>query len=830
MRLHLKHIIFGALFLLFSRTVPAQNLPSLNADSRITQGKLRCGVTYYLVTNTAEKGYADVAVVQKGELLTPEKRSELKTSFLSRQGIGPGAGGYLSEKDGSSVYRFDRVPFYSANALDSTLLYAFVQAARSTGPQAVVVSGDIDPAEILKKFDIFSMLVPMQDSPAEEDSYEWVPDPAPKIFQVPWGGSPTAEVRVCYASARTPKALMNTSQALVSDILSRELRTVLLHRLEIDLRDRGIPYSDIRFEVRSSADGAGDEQYAVTVVTDRLHLNEAMRSVSSTVSALAETGVGEQEFTDARRVLLPEMTALGAASPTRADDVDRCIAHFLYGANLAPFSEETRLFARKNVSDSVSTALFNGFAAAVPRQLENLTLSFAVDDSLDLDRELFQYNLAYLLGAVDPPRKDFTWRYADTLGLERLCPRERIKSTRTEVISGGVIWTFSNGIRVAYRQVPGSGMFSYALLLNGGLAHIDGLQEGEGGYIADMLSLYDAGGLPARQFRDMYTANGIRLETQVDLNCMSVRGSAPRQKLPTVLRLLLSLANDREVNTDEFAVYARNEALRSEDGEARLRSLLHPGFSAAPWKKPGALSALTQEKAERYFEARFSRVNDGMLILSGDLDEATVRKALQKYIGGFRTLKGGISRKPVAYRSLSGTTTYTQEGDDKSVTVLMEAEYPLTAVNYMAAPFVEEALSRSLVRALDGTGLTVTVRSGFTAQPQERFSLLVTCRPYGEEACDLLAALPKIRSGIRSAVAAPLTDADIKAWQNAEQQRLAARLSNPETIVSQVLGRYAIGKDLVSKYTESIAAVDAGKVRQILEKTTGGGCVEYVIY
>ena len=33
--------------------------------------------------------------------------------------------------------------------------------------------------------------------------------------------------------------------------------------------------------------------------------------------------------------------------------VERCVSHFLYGANLAPYSEETKLFARKNLPDPI---------------------------------------------------------------------------------------------------------------------------------------------------------------------------------------------------------------------------------------------------------------------------------------------------------------------------------------------------------------------------------------------------------------------------------------------------------------------------------------------
>ena len=58
-------------------------------DSRIQKGTLGCGVTYYMVTDPTVKGYADVAVVQRDEPLSEDKRTTLSSRSLSRLGIAP---------------------------------------------------------------------------------------------------------------------------------------------------------------------------------------------------------------------------------------------------------------------------------------------------------------------------------------------------------------------------------------------------------------------------------------------------------------------------------------------------------------------------------------------------------------------------------------------------------------------------------------------------------------------------------------------------------------------------------------------------------------------
>ena len=104
-----------------------------------------------MVTNPSAKGYADIAIIQRDQPSSAAPLDQLHAGFLSRMGVAPSEDGYLSDVDGSTVYHFRDVPFYRPEVLDSMLLYSFVQVALSKAQQAVVVSGDIDPAELKKR-------------------------------------------------------------------------------------------------------------------------------------------------------------------------------------------------------------------------------------------------------------------------------------------------------------------------------------------------------------------------------------------------------------------------------------------------------------------------------------------------------------------------------------------------------------------------------------------------------------------------------------------------------------------------------------------------------
>ena len=821
----LKYILSAILpVLALSITVPVRaQLPPLPVDGNIQRGTLPCGVTYYMVSDTQEKGYAQVAVVQRDEPLSAAKREAVDAAFLGRMGIAPGPEGYVSDVDGSTVFRLSNVPFYKPEVLDSTLLFAFARVAESKAQQAVIVSGDIDVTELKKKLDIFSMLVPrMLVKEAHRPDYVWEPSPAPVVYS---RGDGEPEVSVTYSSSRIPFVLMNTAQAIVTDLFGAEFQVLLRHRLERSFRDAGIPYSEIGFRSLRSGDYGGDERYTVYVRVNRKQLDAAMRVVSETLGEMDAFGVALDEFVEAKQVLAPRFRRFSASTPSASRYVDRCVANFLYGAHLAPNSEYMRYFSRKNVPDSLERRLFNRFSGAMLAQLSNLTLEFSgAPDSLDRDDALFYYNLAFLYGSVAMSGKDYAWHSADTAALQQTGSKVRIKSEKAEAVSGGLLWTFSNGMRVVFKQVKGTGTFSYALQLNGGLAQIPDLREGEGGHIGALLSLCDVAGLPAASFRDLLASNGISIETSVGLSGMDISGSAPSDRLSLLLKAFLAMANQRSLNAAEFQAYCRQQSISAEDLEGVLFRKLNPGYAYSPYKLASALSDDTRQKAEKYFSDRFSRMNDGVLILSGDLPEEAVKKMLQRYLGGFRTQRGSLVRRPVEMRTLSGVTTYTGPSSAAGgFHLLMDMEYTMTTEHFYTAHVALDALKASLTRHLAGYGTVPDVRLLYCVQPQERFQVLVSCPSAPLE------ALPAVRLAILEAARNPVAADDLAAWKKKLEAQVRGFFSTPDGFVATLLARYSLNKDISSRYTQAIGGMSASQVQEFLQALAAGGRIEYIV-
>lgn len=815
--------------LLFSIIVPARELPTLSADKKITLGTLPSGISYYIVNNPTDNGYADMALVRRGEIPDAQLRSETAdvAEFFSRRGVGFRREGMFSGYDGGTVFRFDRTP---VSDLDSALLYTFTLAGRSRNAQAVVVSGNIDPKTVLQRMEVFSLMVPkVHKTPLSTEGYVWEGSPAALARKDT--AARHGFLQLEYSAPRVPAAQMNTAQALVNDIFARELLTIVRGRLERNLRKAGLPYGSLVTDHVGSDETAFDERYVVRVETDRVE--EALGVCSSTISALNESGALYEEFRDAKRIMLHEMLLLGKNAVSNSEYVDRCVSAFLFGGSLAPFSEEVKLFAMKNVSDTTELRLFNHFTRAILSDRRNLRIEYGgcpigPDKALDV----------YLnTPSVEENGSGFIFSSADTLGLPSRFPRVKIKDEKPDALTGGVAWTFSNGMRVLYKRIRGSGMFDYAFYLGGGYGSVKGLREGEGGWFAPLASLMETGGLGAGQLRNMLQSNGIEMDFNVSATGMDIRGSAPYYKLPLLLRSLISLSMQHSVNMDDFEYFrsCRRISSAAEDIDATLYKVLCPGFALSPHQSVDVLDETTLSHALDYFNERFSHCADGVLVLVGDLDETLLRKALCKHLGGFSTERGASSRQSVSYKPRSGKSIYMKEGEPQRVELLLTADYPFTSAGYFASLIAGDKLRRALVQALYPEGVSVDVSMEFTTYPEERLWCRISVLssdpaglPDGCGPADMTSVITIVRKTLSSLSSRGISESELKAGKDNLLLRFRQN-GTAEEAISNVLTRYALGKNIMSGYSATIGTINAARIREILSSLENGGRIEYIV-
>ena len=842
----------------------AQGLPSLKKAPEITTGKLPDGISYYLVSNSSSKGYANFALVQRGtcDLYSasrnlsglPHFGGRAPYKFLASKGIGYGEKGYVSCIGGGTVYSFENVPTFDSEALDSTLLLIFDLAASYESEQAVIISGEYNLPVIKDRLHTLSLTVSARTALQQQESYSWKPFEGPLFECSANGTADVVSLSFDFAAPRTPKKFMNTPQPLVTGMFASEMGYLLCKRVQAAFLRDGIPLADVGYTHLDSSMSDGDEHHSLDIVTDRANMVRAAAKVAEILSSLDVHGATAEEFLDAKDRMLTEAAVHASRSDlTNAQYVQKCVSSFLFGSNLANYSAVSDFFTGRKISAERELSLFNDFASALLDSRQALTIKLRTPDGkapTDSVRAAFDYTWKAVAG-LPVGESPYHMHYADTLTLLR--PRgHKVKLTGSvkEPVTGGSVWSFSNGMKVIFKNAGNKGEFHYAFMMKGGYADVPGLSYGESAFVEDMMSLYNIGGMSYMDFRNMLEANGVILDTKVSLSDMRIVGHAPNSKIHLLFKALVSLMRDRSVNPEALAYYRAGETLRQQRERlsnrgvvAVMDSIMCPDYYYPETKNVNYLRDDLQERVEKYVARQFSKADDGVLMIVGRFDAQDLQKILTRYLGAFMTGDGYAVRPKVKFPQRSGTSTYFVDasgagvGDSLvSVNVSLAALKPFTMDSYIAFRAAVAAIRKEVVAAMADVGMKVDVRPSMMLYPENRMGVYISCSscppsglPEGVGPCDPYNALGAIRAALAKVASRSISSTDLAGYKQMVSNEIVTENKMPENMIQSVLVRNSEGKDFVSNYKEHISYVTAQNVMEIIKALCLGSRVEYVI-
>lgn len=790
----------------------AQALPTFGVSHEVTRGKLAGGLEYYLVPNASSKGYADFALVQLHA--SPDLRAALTAlphfhgrspyRFLAENGIGYGRNGYIDFFGEAAAVRLSGVPVYRSEVADSVFLMLLDIASFNPDRQAVMVCGDIDVKTTLRTLSCLSLIVPPRSSALPHSAVPPDDGVSYGLSLVPRGNS-VSELCLDFTSARLPFEKMNTPVPFILRFYAGTLSVMLEDRIRSAFKSEGIPLAGLHFRYRDSSDSPYDERYSIRLKVPSELEEKASTTLTAVISSLCEYGAGIPEYEDAASICLAgqsrhKMTGFIPNSYY----LRRCMAWYMFGSALASRSDVEAFFSRRVIDPAIATGLFNNFM----REL----LTPALDGS--------------------PDRQVYVYQRPDTSALSMGISRVLRVGDSSEPVSGGRLWTYSNGIKVVYRKNSSDKRFRYALMLKGGYDKVPELKAGEGPFTGDMIL--------DPELVKILRVNGISIKSEVSPADLRISGDAPSSKLHLLFKALLDIPHRSGVGEDGFEYFKSCEAL--ETAAARDAGYVSDSLAVAPYlymerKEAANLDASLIPRVNKYLQQRFRSVNDGLLVLTGDLDEQALNKFLCKYLGNFNN---GIRRErrlsfTIPLRSgTSACTMKAAEGETPSSTVTIYARMTLNRERYMAFRVASVALEKELVRSLAEKGLYCDFNSEVSVLPEDIVKLTVTCRPCTASGLPEAvapdgaggAAAAAVRDALSRLLSGSMGKADLAAYKAALVKKTESSLADPDFLISSLLSRHSLGKDFVSDYKTVIGAVDQTDVKEVLQALSSGCRIE----
>lgn len=825
----------------------ARDLPAFRTDPRINRGTLPDGIVYYLVSNNDTKSCADFTLVQKNYADTAAARARLTRlgnfrdvspyRFLTGKGIGYSRSGYVTYRDGSTIFSFRNVPTFDASASDSTLLVLFDIIRESSCPQAIIVSGDIDASRLADRMHVLSMTIPPLPEAPVPAGYEWNPAAGPVCRVFPSGSAETARIKVVISSPRVPAELMNTPQPVVAGMFACELDAILSERIRKAFRGAGIPLGDIDIFHNDSSVKEGDETFTVSLTTAPDAFEDALGALSSVLGGMDDGGAGLEEYRIVRNALISEAVRQDLAV-NNVRYTEKCIESYLYGASLASPAEERDFIVGKRLPAERELELFNNFAAALLDPSKGVALECFLPGGKADPGNVRKIFLESWASYSDFPPEEITFHPADTSVLKgsRSGSRVRLKSNSDDPITGGRLLTFSNGMKVIFKKTDARGSFDYGLMVKGGYPNISGLKAGEAGFVKDMFDLRGIAGIPADDFRDMLVSKGITMEAAVSVSDIRVTGSAPSSGLPLLLNVLAALCDGQEADEGDLSYFKACRAVRSASEDMDLKSELadmySPGYVCADKSVTDSLQSSLPARAEKYFRSQFSRMNDGVLVISGDLDEASLQKTLTKELGAFVCGKASAARSRVKRETRDWWFTKAVSGE-RAVAVSIIVDKPFSMEGYAAFRLASIVLQREVVKALAECGMYAEFHPEVEFFPSESYTMNIECRP-----CDAAGlpssvsfpgsrtALNAVRSAIIRVSSSKVSPEELKACKAQLKSGMSSYYSKTSSRIDAAMTRYSVGRDIVTMYAAGVDSVSQDAVMSFLSAFGEGARME----
>ena len=758
--------------LVFSSIVPllAQNLPLMPEDPAVRHAVLPDGLNCYVAENPYVKGLADYALVCR--------------------------------ESGKTLISLRDVPVASESVVDSTLIFLMneVESLASPAGLAVIASGDLKADDMLRKLRYMSYMIPASDPVSRPvlSSHKQTE----VMFEVLTGQEGgLATVVAHWKAPRTPMPLMNTVQTAVYEKTVYEMGEVVCARVRKTLRDQRIPVADIAFRHVGTFEMVADESFRFEVTVKDTSVTDAENALKGALASIDAKGASANELILAEDVYFSGLEARSRGyDRTNAAYVRMCTRSFLMNAPLAASSQRLAFLRSKAISPESREQIFFGISSAL------ITLP---DGSPDVAPKLY-------------------FNASDTLSFPSAGTVVKLRSSKKEPLSGGTILTFSNGFKVVYKKMQTAGKLYYTLAMNGGYGDVTDLAKGEGAFMSDYLDLCNISGMKARDFKRTLLLSGITMNQQVNLSNITISGEVRDGNVPLLMKALLAVVNERTQDEGAVAYHLESEKLRllyaQEDMRAVIDSLMCPDYRYSPYKSSGNIPEDFAEKAESLFAKMSSKMNDGVLVLVGDMDESDLRKALLPYVGGFRTKEALSRRTVVQYQPVSGSMTYKVKGDRDMMSVALSTRLPMTAENHMASEMAAMVLERIVSDALKPYEVEVTLRHVRKIYPEERISLMLVVR--GNMSQDVYAT---IRRTVAAASEGEIDAAYVAACKAYMKHKYAVQMTEPEYWLRATAMRYLDGKDYTTGYAARIDAVSESDIRKILGLLETGSKIEYII-
>ena len=693
--------------------------------------------------------------------------------------------------------------------------------------QAIVVVGDINPEEILAKMKKLFSDIPARENPEPKAVINIPDNDKPIVGIITDPEAQITRVQCFIKSQPLPKAYNSLGVGFMVDLMENLINEMFYERID-DIAHR----SDAPFLGGQIGFMRMTNTMEVTALAAACKDGEALTAYKALLTEFEKArryGFTEAEFERAKTnlITIAERNASNAKDRKNMEWVNDYQEDF--------FNNETAMTPEYRCEQ------LKGYLQVIPLdQINKIVNATSIDKNF-----VVTYLAPEREGLVHPSEQDFIDAISEVLNseiqanqgeevMEPLLDPSVLKGSKVKKEKAGdfgsTVWILKNGIRVTIRPSDyKKEEVLFSLRANGGTSIID---ESDIPSLDDnMLMLYSTvsgvAGFPATKLNKMLTGKIVSVSPYISSIQHGCEGSCAPKDFETMLQLVYLGATQPRFNADELApvmkqlqaVVPNLEKQPQYIFSTKAVNTLYGNTPRMEMISSEKLGKMSFESLERSYRKLFSNLAGAEAIITGNVDLATIKPLVEKYIGSLP-----VGKKATSYigkndphivpgaRNEFFTTAMATPKTTCMIAVSGKSKSDLEARMTMnVLKGILDILYTETIREEEGGTYGVSVQAEVNTIPEEFADILISFDTNPENAEKLFALT---EAGLRS-VAENGPDAGMlsKAKGNLLKNIPENRISNGYWS-NVIMSKYNTGIDQDTDKDKVIEGITAEKVRR----------------
>lgn len=710
--------------------------------------------------------------------------------------------------------------------------------------QALVIVGDVDVDAVENKIKALMSDVPAAAADAPQKAVITVPDnaePIVSIFTDPEMQQSTVQIFIKHPAL--PKQANNLVYAEMVDVMTSYFSTMANARLQELAMKPDAPFLGAQM-------GYGSLGICPTLDCTMLYaqaqdgkLAQGIEAIYTEAEKIRRNGFTQSEFERAQNDLMrrTERKYTNRNDRRNGDYVKVYLQNFAKNTPMPDAETEWKLDS--TLLKSISVADINALCAQIITTTNQVVVINAPEkegvatpseaDVLGILKKVGEMELAaYEDNAIKEPL------IAENVVLKG----SPVKTVKENAVFGTTEWTLKNGIKVIVKP---SKLKADEVLLsvssNGGTSILTDEEFNTGMLMSSINSMSGVSKFSTTDLRKMLSGKAVSVSTSVNGYKNGMSGNCSPKDVETMLQLVyLNFTaprfdqNDFNTVMKQYMAYVEN--LKTDPNYTAQEHLVKAIYNNNPRRQQLSKELLEGVKFEMLptiYKKLYPNANSFTFTFVGNVDLATLRPLVEKYIGSLPTTKAKLNYvddnvRPVKGEVIDDFTTVMKQ-PKVGVNFYFSGNMPYTIENNMTLSFLTQALDNRYLTAIreeKGGTYGVSVNGSLDNEPEQSYDMIIsfdTNEKQADELCEI------VMDEIKKIAENGPEKEQVEKSREFMLKNLSNTLEQNKGWAAYISKFYNYGWDYVSNGKSIISNISADDVKNMAKKILDDGNKVFVV-